>query len=355
MIAEAEEVICIPWAGTAGGPSVADAADVLTPLLRSCGRDVAQTVRRLPALGRCVGVHEATTPVRREWSAMATIGAFDLTVARIVEPHVDALAILDEAGSPLRGRGADSTWGVYAAEGPGVRLEARESRTGWTLTGTKPWCSLAQDLDYALITAWTARGIRRLFAVDLHSPGVAIGHERWVARGLSAVDSPSLICRAVAATPIGPDGWYHDRPGFAIGGMRVAAVWFGAAMAVGRTLRAHADRGALDQIGMMHLGAAEIALHQAGQVMADAAHRLDGDVPDTDRSVLGLHVRSAVRRAAEEVIERTAHALGPTPLVRDAAHAARIADLTVYLCQEHAERDVAALGNAVAEGRGLVL
>ena len=42
------------------------------------------------------------------------------------------------------------------------------------------------------------------------------------------------------------------------------------------------------------------------------------------------------------------HALGPGPLAMDAEHAARVADLTLYVRQHHAERDLAALGRLVA-------
>ena len=53
-------------------------------------------------------------------------GAADLTVARVLEPHLDALAILAQAGVP-----ADSgTWGVFAAEGPGEPLRATRRRFG---------------------------------------------------------------------------------------------------------------------------------------------------------------------------------------------------------------------------------
>jgi hypothetical protein len=55
------------------------------------------------------------------WEALATLTAVDLTVARVVKPHFDALAIL---GQPRGG-----TWGVWAAEGPGVRLRASRRRT----------------------------------------------------------------------------------------------------------------------------------------------------------------------------------------------------------------------------------
>ena len=49
------------------------------------------------------------------------------------------------------------------------------------------------------------------------------------------------------------------------------------------------------------------------------------------------------------MLARTGHALGPAPLTLDDTHARRVADLTVYLRQHHAERDVAALGRAVLD------
>jgi hypothetical protein len=47
------------------------------------------------------------------------------------------------------------------------------------------------------------------------------------------------------------------------------------------------------------------------------------------------------------VLDRTGRALGAGPLSRDEAHGRRVADLTVYLRQHHAERDLAALGRMV--------
>jgi hypothetical protein len=58
-------------------------------------------------------------------------------------------------------------------------------------------------------------------------------------------------------------------------------------------------------------------------------------------------VRGTVARAVEEIVVRTGHALGPAPLALDAAHAKRVADLTLYVRQHHAERDQASLGSAL--------
>ena len=50
------------------------------------------------------------------------------------------------------------------------------------------------------------------------------------------------------------------------------------------------------------------------------------------------------RTAVDEAIMRTGRALGPGPLVLDEQHARAVADLTIYVRQSHAERDLAALG-----------
>jgi len=44
-----------------------------------------------------------------------------------------------------------------------------------------------------------------------------------------------------------------------------------------------------------------------------------------------MRARAVVETAVDEVIVRTGRALGPTPLVLDAEHARRVADLTIYV------------------------
>jgi hypothetical protein len=50
-----------------------------------------------------------------------------------------------------------------------------------------------------------------------------------------------------------------------------------------------------------------------------------------------------------EVMQRVGRALGAGPLCHDQAHTRRVADLTVYLRQHHAERNLAELGALVAD------
>ncbi|MBP1240466.1 MULTISPECIES: acyl-CoA dehydrogenase [unclassified Frigoribacterium] len=319
------------------------------------------------------------------WRALATLAAHDLSAARAVEPHLDAVAVLeqareagqvaptatDAAGSGGRASAAGPLWGVFAAEGPGVRLDATRAPAvavdpadpgapaadgaataapeRWTLTGVKPWCSLADQLDAALVTAW-AGDERRLFAVDLHQPGVEVVPGTWHARGLVEIPSGPVRFDDVAASPVGEPGWYLRRPGFEWGGIGVAACWYGGAVGVARTLHAATVGREPDPWRLRALGVVDERLGDARRALAEAADLVDaGEATGREGRLLAKRVRGTVARAADDVLRVVGRALGPAPLALDAAHAARVADLELYLRQHHAEKDEASLGGAVRE------
>ncbi len=68
----------------------------------------------------------------------------------MLEPHLDALAILGQAGEEA----APGTWGVFAAEGPGEPLRATTGGSAYVLDGRKHWCSLGGGST----TRWSAPG-----------------------------------------------------------------------------------------------------------------------------------------------------------------------------------------------------
>ncbi|MBO1754988.1 acyl-CoA dehydrogenase family protein [Allobranchiibius sp. CTAmp26] len=288
------------------------------------------------------------------WDAMARIAAYDLTVARALEPHLDALAILHQAGVPLTEVGADerSTWGVFAAEGPDGRLSARETTTGWVVDGVKPWCSLAGQVSHALVTAWTSDTTRRLFAVSL-GDDVRPRPGRWASRGLVEIPSAPAEFADVAAVPIGDDGWYLQRPGFWWGAIGVAACWYGGAAGVARRLapRTGGAGRAPDQIAQLHLGEADTLLFAARATLWHAAARVDDPEARAGDEVLARRVRGLVRTVADDVLGSTARATGPAPLTFEEEHARRVADLSVYVRQDHGERDLAALGAQLTADR----
>ncbi|HEY0215743.1 MAG TPA: acyl-CoA dehydrogenase, partial [Cellulomonas sp.] len=59
---------------------------------------------------------------------------------------------------------------------------------------------------------------------------------------------------------------------------------------------------------------------------------------------------ATVARTCEDVLRIAGHALGPAPLALEPEHAKRVADLQVYVRQQHAERDDASLGSALLRG-----
>lgn len=284
------------------------------------------------------------------WELLATVAAQDLTVARVVEPHLDALAILHEHGDEV----PDATsWGVYAAEGPAPRLEATRTSDGWMLSGRKPWCSLAGHLSHALVTAWVDPERRGLFAIDLADEKVSFEDGTWAPRGLTSVVSTALMMDGVAGREIGGAGWYLVREGFAWGGIGVAAVWYGGAVAVARRLHAQLCVREPDQIALMHLGVVDAALTSARAVLREAAAAADvGVAGGHPAALLAARARHVVTATCETVLSEVAHALGPGPLSQEPGHARRVADLSLYLRQHHAARDSAASGRLLAQGFG---
>ena len=325
------------------------------------------------------------------WRELSALGRTDLAFARIIEPHLDALAILRQVGCEDLVTPQD-TWAVWAAEGPGEPLLATPTPPGpdrapgqdhtthqrsaagqdgapgqnggsaassstWTLTGTKPWCSLANSVTRAIVTAHVTdengerTGHRRAFVVATDHPGFRPAPvEQWTSHGLAEVVTVPVTFEDVPAEPLGADEWYLTRPGFAWGGMGVAAVWLGGAQAVADLLwhQLRHPRRPVDDAAHTALGQLDLTLGAARAVLERAAAAVDdGDADGQAGAAWALRVRRTVADAAETVIRVVSRATGPGPLTGDAEHIRRVESLQVYIRQDHAERDTAALGRAL--------
>ena len=281
------------------------------------------------------------------WAVLAGLAEEDLSLARLAEGHTDALAILAELG--VSAPPAGSRWGVWAAQPPGPGLMATRTGHGWRLDGTKQYCSGARSCTDALVTAAAPDG-NRLFAVSTRGLSPVPGS--WPATGMAASDTLDVEFTNISARPAGEPGGYTGRPGFAHGGAGVAACWYGGARGVGQTLLAAAAERDVGPHALAHLGAVDIALYTARSALDEAAAGIDADPADRDGGgrLRALRVRALVEAAATEIMHRVGRALGAGPLSHDEAHSRRVADLTVYLRQHHAERDLAELGTLVAGG-----
>ncbi len=286
---------------------------------------------------------------RRRWAALADLAEEDLSLARLAEGHADALAILAELGQATPPAG--SRWGVWAAQPPGPGLAA--SRGGrvcgagaWTASNSTAPARIPAPMPWSRRPGRMATGYSRSSTRDLAPvPG------SWPATGMAASDTLDVRFTGIPAEPVGGPGSYIDRPGFAHGGAGVAACWYGGARGVGKTLLAAAAERDVGPHALAHLGAVDIALSTAKTALDVAATEIDADPDDRKDGgrLRALRVRALVEAVSTEVMQRVGRALGAGPLCHDEAHSRRVADLTVYLRQHHAERNLAELGALVAD------
>jgi alkylation response protein AidB-like acyl-CoA dehydrogenase len=237
---------------------------------------------------------------------------------------------------------------VWAANPPGPNVSASRRDGTWLLRGTKQYCSGARICTHALVTAAADDGVR-LFAVAVENLEPHEGS--WPATGMAGSDTLDVGFPGVPAEPVGPPDGYTNRPGFSHGGAGVAACWYGGARAVARALLGAAAKRDIGPHALAHLGAVDLGLGAARAALTRAADEIDADPDDLrgEGPLRALRVRALTEAVAADTLARTGRALGAGPLGHNEAHSRAVADLTVYLRQHHAERDLARLGELVAQ------
>jgi alkylation response protein AidB-like acyl-CoA dehydrogenase len=284
----------------------------------------------------------------QRWQRLAELTATDVVAGRLAEAHTDAIAILAELSGP--DPKPDQLWGVWAAESRDAFLSARADRK---LDGTKAWCSGAGLCTHALVTARLDSGDRALFAVELQHDGVRPLPSTWRNTGMAESDTRSVQFSDTPAVRVGRPGDYLTRPGFWHGAIGVSACWVGGARAVAAPLYRRAGDESADPHLLAHLGVVDAALAAAEATLASASGEIDADPLNRKGTaeLIARRARAVAETAVDEAIHRTARALGPAPLCNDAQHARRVADLTIYVRQSHAERDLEQLGRLAGTRR----
>jgi len=296
----------------------------------------------LPASGK--------TGVR--FAALSSWSAQDLSLGRLVEGHVDALAILAEAqAQPVK---AGSSYGVWAARNGTGTTKARRNGAGWwCLSGRKPFCSGSGLIDRALVTAETEDGYR-LFDIALAENVVGVGVGSWQAVGMADSVSDTLEFGGSPIPPeraIGDPGFYLDRLGFWFGAIGVAACWYGGALGLVDNLIASLPQSPPDVI-TAELGRAVAHVRSMRNLLDHAAAAIDSDPEGAQvrGRELALSVRYSVHHSSTQVLGHVAAAGGARPLCHDRTQAQRAADLYVYLAQHHGPLDAMELGRLALSG-----
>ncbi len=270
-----------------------------------------------------------------------------VSVARLAEAHLDALAILAEASAPGT---PGALYGVWASGGPPGEL--RFEPDGGTLTGVKRFCSGLGIADRALVTADDERGATWLLDIDL-AAGTSLRAEPgpWTTPALADTATGSLHVDRHRAEPVGTPGWYLARPGFWHGAIGPAACWAGAAAGLADQAEILAGDDPYQRSAQGELRAWDLT---ARTLLGAAGHASDAAPLDGAAArYRALATRHAIERSATAMADRFSQAFGPRPFVTansgtDTGTAQRIADLHLYLRQHHGERDLAQLASLPA-------
>jgi hypothetical protein len=270
------------------------------------------------------------------------VGREDLSLARLVEAHWDAVAILAEAG---RSPQPDALYGVWAAESAGSSLHLEKD----SISGKKPFCSGAGLVDRALLTVTSPNAL--LLDVELlHAPTgtVIFDTSSWKTSAFAATATAQATFDRLPIAPhdiIGPPGFYLDRPGFWHGACGPAACWAGGAAGL---LDWALEQTRDDPHTLAHLGAMHSAVWSMSACLDSAGREIDTAPNDAlSAQIRALALRHAIERGCAEVLRHLGRAYGPYPLAMNELTVRRYQELELYIRQSHGERDQESLGRAL--------
>jgi hypothetical protein len=261
-------------------------------------------------------------------------GREDLSLAKLIEAHWDATAILGEAGMvPAQ----DATYAVWAAENPGQPLVLNNGM----LHGTKEFCSGAALVDRALVTAGTT-----LVEIDLPATPdkLQLDEDGWQTEAFRMTRTAAITFNGYPIVRVvGDNDWYTQRVGFWQGACGPAAAWAGGAAG----LLDHATQTKRnDPHTLAHLGAMHANVWAMESLLTATGHAFDAQ-PTVHAMAHALQLRHIVEQLCTDTLRRFGRALGPGPLIKHADIARRYAELELFMRQSHAERDLAALGQTL--------
>lgn len=273
------------------------------------------------------------------FDALRRVGRGDLSVGRLFEGHVNALALFDWYATPDQNGwlgealDEDAVFGVWATEpAPGVALV--EDQAGRRLRGAKSFASGAGGIAYAIVTVRPAEGERRL-AIVAADDARRTDASGWRVRGMRASMSGLYDLtdyRIEAAGLLGSPGDYDREPRFTGGAWRFTAVQLGGIEALlAETRAALSDAARADPLARAAFGHALVAMRTAWLWVREAAVHAARE--DADAATFARMTRGVVERAGLDVMEHAARLIGTRSSFDGQRIDKIIRDLGLYLRQ----------------------
>jgi len=301
------------------------------------------------------GLAMGATAATRLEPILRRLGAGSLALGRLYEGHANAVGLILRYGrykqiAAIREEvAAGKLLGVWNTDGAeGLRIV--KTGSGRRLRGRKILCSGAGFIERPLVTAVDEAG-RLLMVAPRLRRGERADLSSWTAQGMRAsatgtVDFTDLDVRDDEV--IGGDGDYQRQPTFSGGAWRFLAVQTGGMEKLLDLLRDHlvrTNRGG-DPHQAARLGACAVALETARLWVASAARIAETSTGDAESIMAYVNLaRTAVERAALDLLELTHRSVGLASFVRPNPIERVSRDLSTYLRQPGPDR---ALTNAAA-------
>ncbi len=281
--------------------------------------------------------------------ALRVLGRASLPLGRLYEGHVNAIRLVESYGSiAQRARIADEArrgalFGVWAADENEEGLRIRRAECGLVLEGRKIYCSGAGQILRPVVTAKDEANQVRMILPRLPR-GQRVDLSGWLAQGMRASLSGTVVFTGLMIDPedmLGEPGDYHREPDFSGGAWRFAAVQTGGMEALLMGLREHllrTGRGG-DPHQSARLGELAIAVETARLWVERAAALFERREMDA-ASLVGYVslARSAVERAALDLLERVQRSIGLQAFLRPNPIERISRDLATYLRQPGLDR-----------------
>ncbi|MBC7529971.1 MAG: hypothetical protein H7318_00225 [Oligoflexus sp.] len=279
------------------------------------------------------------------FSALMEFGAYNLSVAKLLESHFDAITIMDEAHfTPEAG-----IYAVWASKFGGKHLTGIRNGDRWQIRGDIAFASGIDAIDFAIVPVETDSG-EYLFQIP-RATITSIDKSQWNASGMELSDTAWVTVEALLhdSNRMGSADFYLNRRGFWPGGIGVAACWLGGATGIFenwvKTSSAKAYKEPHDQA---QRGRAYSSLKACTIYLRYLATRIED--PKTSIAELrreALSFRHLVDQTCSDLVTQSLRAIGPILMVSDAEHLQRCMDLQIFTRQCHAEKDWATLSKEI--------
>lgn len=292
--------------------------------------------------------------MKRLLSQLHAAGRRDLSSARLLEGHVDAIQIIRRYSEmpDLADTLARNGWcGVWNADLPGAALRFESG----ILRGGKSFASGAGSLTHALVTTAANDPERvQLWLVDLQKTPPQIDRDWWQIIGMQASHTHRVSWSALPAnalTRIGAPGDYTREPWFSGGALRYVAVHAGGIAALFDTVRTHlvSRERERDPHQLIRLARLFTAAETAAALCDRAADTWFSTEGEAQLAYVS-HVRLAVCDLAMSAIALTQEAIGVEGFFHNHPASRILTDLMVYLRQPAPDRHREKIGKAAALG-----